>query len=207
MAGHLAMKANLQPNWKLDTSVKIRPTRMRLIWSVMLLMVGHAGAAAAEGPGTTPAEISAEIDAKGAKAVIDRLSSAHVDAMGQNDWSRTMDQIWNGRLAYIALAPKLARGAGPGPADDLAIALARALPETPEAVLRVIDRHDGAVLGVSRVCGVPFAVPSANAASGYIRAARSAVGEVDLPRLQHVRAACLERLAQAAKQPEPRPAN
>jgi hypothetical protein len=180
---------------------------MHLVWSVVLLMAGHAGAVAAAGPGTTAAEISAEIDAKGAKAVIDRLSNAHVDAMGQNDWSRTMDQIWNGRLAYIALVPKLARGADSGPAKDLAIALARALPVTPEAVLRVIDRHENAVLGVGRVCGVPFAETSTKDASGYLRAARSAVGDVDTPRLQHVRTACLERLAQAAKQPELRPAN
>ncbi|MGA3001921.1 MAG: hypothetical protein ABSE20_09345 [Acetobacteraceae bacterium] len=177
---------------------------MRLIWSVALLLVCHAGVVAAAGSGTTASEISAEIDAKGAKAVIERLSNAHVDAMGQNDWSRTMDQIWNGRLAYIALAPKLARGADGTSAEDLGIALARALPVAPEAVLRVIDRHDGPVLGVSRVCGVPFAEPSTKDVSGYVRAARSAVGEVDTPRLQHVKAACLEQLTRAAKQLDPR---
>jgi hypothetical protein len=41
----------------------------------------------------TAAEISAEIDAKGAKTVINRLATANVDAMGRSDWSRTMDQI------------------------------------------------------------------------------------------------------------------
>jgi len=178
---------------------------VRLVRMIVGLLVCHATAVAATGSGMTAAEIGAEIDAKGAKAVINRLSTANVVAMGRSDWSRTMDQIWNGRLAYIALAPKLAQGADSGPADDLGIALARALPVAPAAVLRVIDRHNGPVLGVGRVCGAPFIDPAAKDASGYLRAVQSAVDEVDAPRLQHVKAACLERLTLAAKQLEPGP--
>jgi hypothetical protein len=175
---------------------------MRLVWSILLLLVCRAGVVAAAESGTTAAEISAEIDTMGAKAVINRLSNAHVNAMGQSDWSRTMDEIWNGRPAFIALAPKLARGADGGPAEELGIALARALPVAPAAVLRVIDRHGGPVLGVSRICGVPFSEPSAHDRSGYLGAARSAVAGVNTPRLQRVKAACLEQLASAAKQPD-----
>jgi hypothetical protein len=185
-----------------DTLARIRPARR--IWSIVVSLVCHGGVVVAAGSGMTAAEISAEIDAKGAKAVINRLATANVDAMGRSDWSRTMDQIWNGRLAYIALAPKLARGADSGPADDLGIALARALPVAPAAVLRVIDRHNGPVLGVDRVCGAPFIEPAAKDVSGYLRAARSAIDEVDAPRLQHVKAACVERLTLAAKQLDPR---
>jgi hypothetical protein len=191
-------------NWKQITSVRIRPATMCLVRLIMLLLVCRVSGAAAEGSGMTAAEISAEIDAKGATAVIDRLSNAHVDAMGQNDWSRILDQIWNGRLAYIALAPKLARGTDGKPAEDLGIALARALPGAPEAVLRVIDRHNGPALSVSRVCGAPFIEASTKDPSAYLRAARSAVDDVDTPRLQHVRAACLGQLARAAKQLDPR---
>jgi len=194
---------NQRRNWTHDTSVRPRPVRMG--WLIVLAsLVCPGGAVVAGGSGLTAAEISAEIDAKGTKAVINRLATANVDAMGRSDWSRTMDQIWNGRLAYIALAPKLARGAEPGPADDLGIALARALPVAPAAVLRVIDRHNGPVLGAGRVCGAPFTEPAAKDASGYLRAARSAVDEVDAPRLQHVKAACLERLALVAKQLDPK---
>jgi hypothetical protein len=189
-------------NWKYGTLARIRPVRR--VWLIVALLVCHAGAVVAAGSGLTAAEISAEIDAKGAKAVINRLATANVDAMGRSDWSRAMDQIWNGRLAYIALAPKLAQGADSGPADDLGIALARALPVAPAAVLRVIDRHNGPVLGVGRVCGAPFIEPAAKDVSGYLRAARSAVDEVDAPRLQQVKAGCLERLTLAAKQLDPR---
>jgi hypothetical protein len=182
-----------------------KPNAARFLWSIMFLLA-HCGAAlAAEEAALSAAEIRAEIDAKGAKAVITRLSSAHVNAMGQSDWSRTMDQIWNGRVAYIALAPKLAQGADGKSAEDLSTALARALPAAPEAVLRVIDRHNGPVLGVGRICGVPFAEPSSKDTSGYLRAAQSAVDDVDTPRLERVRAACLDQLAQAAKQLDPLP--
>jgi hypothetical protein len=184
---------------KADAPARIRPATKRLIWLVVVLLVCRVSAAAAAGSGTTAAEISAEIDTKGAKAVIDRLASSHVDAMGQNDWSRTMDQIWNGRLAYIALTPKLARGAESGPAQDLSVALARALTAAPEAVLRVIDRHNGPMLGVNRVCSAPFADTAGKDVSGYLRAAQSAVEDVDTPRLQRVKAACLAQLARAAK--------
>jgi hypothetical protein len=189
-----------RPNW--------RPGRFqRATLCLLLSLVCRTGVAAVEGPGLTAAEISSEIDTKGAKAVINRLSSAHVDAMGQNDWSRTLDHIWNGRLAYIALAPKLARGADEGPAKDLGNAVARALPAAPEAVLRVIDRHNGPVLGVNRVCGLPFMEPSAKDVSGYLRTVRAAVDDVDTPRLQRVKAACLEQLTRAAKQLDPRQGN
>ncbi|HEX3995014.1 MAG TPA: hypothetical protein VHX39_27890 [Acetobacteraceae bacterium] len=182
-----------------------KPNAARFLWSTLFLLVCHGAALAAEEVAISAAEISAEINAKGAKAVITRLSSAHVNAMGQSDWSRTMDQIWNGRVAFIALAPKLAQGADGKSAEDLSTALARALPAAPEAVLRVIDRRNGPVLGVGRICAVPFAEPSSQDTSGYLRAAQSAVDDVDTPRLQHVRAACLDQLALAARQLDPRP--
>jgi hypothetical protein len=182
-----------------------KPNAARFLRSTLFLLACHAAALAAEETAISAAEISAEIDTKGAKAVITRLSSAHVNAMGQSDWSRTMDQIWNGRVAYIALAPRLAQGVDGKSADDLSTALARALPAAPAAVLRVIDRHNGPVLGVGRICGVPFAEPSSKDTSGYVRAAQSAVDDVDRPRLQHVRAACLDQLALTAEQLDTRP--
>jgi hypothetical protein len=191
--------------WQHNSAIRVWPNLARFFRSTMVLLVCHAAALAAEEAAISAAEISAEIDAKGAKAVITRLTNAHVNAMGQSDWSRTMDQIWNGRVAYIALAPKLAHGADGKSAQDLSIALARTLPAAPAAVLRVIDRHNGPVLGVARICGVPFAEPSSKDAIGYLRAAQSAVDDVDTPRLQHVRTACLDQLALAAKQLDTRP--
>lgn len=177
-----------------------RPGTVRALRWLSLWLACHSGVVSAAGTGMTAAEISAEINASSAKAVVNRLTSGHVDAMGQTDWSRTMDQILNGRLAYIALAPKLAPGTDAASAEDLGIALAHALPVAPAAVLRVIDRRDGPVLGVSRVCGVPFTEPSTRDVSGYLAAAQSAVGQVNTPRLRRVKAACLAQLAWAAKQ-------
>jgi hypothetical protein len=106
--------------------------------------------------------------------------------------------MWMGRAAYIALAPKLAEGTDAGTADDLGISLAHALPLSPNAVLRVIDPGNGSI-GVDVVCGVPFIEDTVKDLSGYIRKAKSRVGNVTTPELQSVKAACLEKLDFAAK--------
>ncbi len=144
--------------------------------------------------------ISAEIDMKGAEEVVQELWNSGRDIdKGQSNWDIVTDQIWRGRVAYIKLAPKLSEGADAGPAEDLGISLAHALPLAPNAVLRVIDPKDGLVIGVSRVCGVPFLEGTAIDWPEYIRQAKSAVGKVTMPELQGVKAACLEKLGSESR--------
>src|ERR1700730_9652469 len=99
----------------------------------------HITAASAAAPIPSAAALSAEIDAKGAKEVVNRLNGAHPGANGQNDWSRVTDQMWMGRAAYIRLAPKLAPGTDAATSEDLGISLAHALPLAPITVLRATD--------------------------------------------------------------------
>jgi hypothetical protein len=167
--------------------------------SAIAALAFHIGAASAAAPIPSAAALSAEIDAKGAKEVVNRLNGAHPGANGQNDWSRVIDHMWMGRAAYIKLAPKLAPGTDAGPSEDLGISLAHALPLAPVAVLRATDLKDGPTLGVSRVCGVPFIEDTVKDIPGYIHAAQLAVGKVATPELQVVKAACLRQLAADAK--------
>jgi hypothetical protein len=147
----------------------------------------------------SPAALRAEIDAKGPKEVVDRLWNSPQDSKGQNEWDRVTEQMWMGRAAYIALAPKLAPGTDAWPSEDLGISLAHALPLAPNIVLRAIDPKNGPVLGVSRVCGVPFIEDTVKDLPGYIREAKSRVGNVTAPELQTVKVVCLEQLNVAAK--------
>jgi hypothetical protein len=147
------------------------------------------------------AALSAEIDTKSAREVVNRLGNSPHNAGGENNWSRLVEQMWNGHAAYIALAPKLAPGTDAGTAEDLGIALAHALPLVPSAVLSAIDPNNGPVLGVRRVCGVPFIEGTVKDIPGYIRAAQSSAGKVTSPQLQAVKAACLKQLNEAAKPP------
>lgn len=172
-----------------------------VFWAVSAVaaLAFHTSAASAAAPIPSAAALSAEIDAKGAKEVVNRLNGAHPDSNGQNDWSRVIDQMWMGRAAYIKLAPKLAPGTDAGASEDLGISLAHALPLAPITVLRATDLKDGPTLGVSRVCGVPFIEDTVKDIPGYIHAAQLAVGRVTTPELQEAKAACLTQLAAAAK--------
>jgi hypothetical protein len=119
-------------------------TPSRAFWadSAIAALALHISAASAAAPVPSAAALNAEIDAKGAKEVVNRLNRAHPDSNGQNDWSRVTNQMWMGRAAYIKLAPKLAPGTDAGSSEDLGISLAHALPLAPITVLRATDLKD-----------------------------------------------------------------
>ncbi len=141
------------------------------------------------------ATLSAEIDAKGAEEVVNRLNNTLPGTDGRNQWNRVTHEMWLGRAAYIELAP----GTDAGTSEDLGICLAHALPLAPATVLRATNLKNGPVLGVSRVCGVPFIEDTLKDVPAYIRAAQTKVGAVAAPELQDVKAACLKQLDTAAK--------
>ncbi len=74
------------------------------------------------------------------------------------------------------------------------MALAFGLPKSPRAVLAAIDPQNGPVLGVDRVCGVPFIEGTISDVNGYIKQAIAAVSAVNDPSLAGVKAACLKDL-------------
>jgi len=175
-----------------QTATEYRVSRVAIVGLALA-----AKAAAAQVP--SAAVLSAEIDAKGAKEVVNRLNSTPPGADGQNEWNRVTHEMWLGRAAYIELAPKLAPGTDAGTSEDLGICLAHALPLAPITVLRATDLKDVPALGVSRVCGVPFIEDTVEDVPAYIRVAQEKVGAVTVPGLQDVKAACLKQLDAAAK--------
>ncbi|WP_028225334.1 hypothetical protein [Paraburkholderia ferrariae] len=150
----------------------------------MILLVA-SGAAFAAPPIGTPDQISTAVDSKGAQAFFESLS--------EDDADKLMDKIGSGQSQWIALAPKLAKGADASNAEGLGIELAYALPKNPTAVLGVVDPvdGDGHSLQVSRVCGIPFieTIPR-----GYKAKALRAVEKVSDPQLQQIKARCLKAL-------------
>jgi hypothetical protein len=181
--------------------LKFTPQLPRVLWAVpvtaSLALALNAPPLAAQIP--SAAALSAEIDTKGAKEVVNRLNSSPAAANGRNDWDRVTNQIWIGRSAYIRLARRLAQGTDAGTSEDLGISLAHALPLAPVAVLRVTDLGDRSTLGVSRICGVPFIEGTIKGLPAYIRAAQASVGRVAAPELQEVKGACLKELDAAAR--------
>ena len=157
-------------------------------------LAGATASACAAVTVPTASALNAEIDAKGPKEVVARLSAGHPGPDEQNDWSRVTNQMALGRAAYIKLAPKLAPGTDAGTAEELEISLASALLKAPMTVLGVIDLKDEPLLGVSRVCGAPFIEGTITDLPGYRRRAKAAVSKVRAPELRVAKNACLTAL-------------
>lgn len=133
----------------------------------------------------TPAEISASIDRQGAYAFVASLDS------DESDWLVT--QIGTGKNAWVELAPRLALGSDASVSTGLIIALARALPRNPAAVLKAVDPEEGDshILAISRVCGLPFL--EGTTPKGYREKALHAVSTATRANPQ-IRARCLKAL-------------
>jgi hypothetical protein len=137
----------------------------------------------------SPAALQADIAQRGAKAVVADLNQ-------HGAWEAVSNAIASGSPAWVALAPKLAPGTDAGPAEELGIDLAFALPKNPAGVLRVAGERaytDGGLIGIARVCSAPFIEDTAP--PGYLILAIRAVGHVDDPALASKKLTCLATLS------------
>jgi len=157
--------------------------RTLVLAACLLTLAGSAVAA-----GLTPGQVGASLRAKGAKQTIG-------DLWNSEEWSAVEDGISSGDSAWIALAPELAPGSDAATAEGLGISLAFALPRNPAAVLAAIDMRGGHILGVGRVCGLPFIEDTEP--KGYRAEVLSALSRVNSPRLRERKQSCL-RTFQAA---------
>ncbi len=136
----------------------------------------------------TPSVVQAEIQGHGAKPVVDQLLKTKA-------WWQVTRNIGAGKTDWIALAPDLAEETDAVTSETLGISLAKALPKSPAAVLKVIKLGgDAHPLLVDRVCSAPFLEDTARHQRLYKAAALHAVSAVANPRLSTVKAACLDRL-------------
>jgi hypothetical protein len=161
---------------------------MRNFFLAMALLAS-AACACAQGPDV--GEISRDIDAKGARATV--ISLDH-----QQRFDAVLEQVASGDAVWIQLAGRLASGADAEDAIGLTVALAKALPKNPEAVLRVLD--NGPVTGTDAVCGVPFIEPTQDEVKTYLEHAIPAVTHVADAVNPSRRSACLASLRHAEKQ-------
>lgn len=143
---------------------------------------------AAQARTTTPNEIDHLIESRGARSTI-----LYLNKVDELDY--LLDQVGKGKSEWIAIAPRIAPGTDAAVAEGLGISLARALPRNPLAVLRVVDlANEDGVLGVNRVCGVPFIETTRAYNNAYKRRAIPAVSRVQDFTVATARAKCLSRL-------------
>lgn len=135
--------------------------------------------------------VAADLNAAGPKATVAKLVEGA-------DWERALEAISGGARDWIALTPLLARGVDGPHGVDLGIALASALPMAAGDVLAVVDLQRGPVIGVQRVCGLPFLPDTVPDLPGYVASARAAVSAVPPLALAKARTQCLQQLEAAA---------
>ncbi|KRE90783.1 hypothetical protein ASG87_01215 [Frateuria sp. Soil773] len=154
-----------------------------------MMLAAASGCVAAGDLPRRAEEVGARITQVGAKAFLDGLSEDQLDEL--------YGRIESGASAWVALAPRIAQGADAANAEGLTIELAFALPKNPEAVLSVATLHDDVMLGVDRVCGMPFIEDTVKDRPAYKRKATTAVRAVSDPDLQTIKQACLSALGKA----------
>ena len=162
---------------------------MKGIVLLTLTLIGVSTTCYAQLP--TPTQLSHDIHVHGAISVVRTLDHGE-------RFDAVLGEIASGKTAWIRLAPALVNGTDAGNSMGLRIALARALPVNPTAVLEVLD--DAPVMAASDVCGVPFIEPTHREVTTYLNRAIPAVTRVPESDRWPRRTACLQALVDARKE-------
>lgn len=147
--------------------------------AVSMLLISSAGAEVPK----TAVEATAAVERQGASSFLSGLTPEEVDQL--------YEHFDNGEAEWLPLVPKLASVADGANAEGLTISLAFALPKNPQGVLSLVSEKDG-VLGVGRVCSMPFIEDTAP--EGYRAKALAALRKVADPTLRRVKSLCLRAL-------------
>lgn len=136
------------------------PLRLALLLMSMVLTFPAVGAEAL----TTafgPLEAAQPLTARGLAGRI-RQDGAHEVARTltrDREWARVRRAVAAGWENWIALLPDLMPAADPATGRSLQVALRRALPRNPRAVLSILDRKNSSQLGGRTICA-PAAEPA-----------------------------------------------
>jgi len=158
-----------------------------LIVVAFLLAGGAIGCGdTARTPRSSADLVLSEIKLKGAASVATRIDTD--EAFGR----AVMNGIATGDSAWLDVAEELTP-ASAAAAASLSIALASALPRSPDRVLAVL----GSKYPVDDVCSIPFLKPESTLVTSYHDAAVAALSRVDSAPLARVRDACRSALDEA----------
>lgn len=115
-------------------------------------------------------------------------------APGSSLWAELMEHISSGDTNWIVYVPLFASGTDAGYATQLTMALARALPKNPHAVLSL----EYSFVSLRNVCSMPFFDPNADFIRQYTEDVALAMREVSDPYMRMDKEICLIRLNHAA---------
>jgi hypothetical protein len=137
------------------------------------------------------APLRAEVKAKGAKAVVQRL-------LRSNQFDTMLRRIETGRADWLALAGDLRAekdATDASATSGLNDAVARALPISPAGVLELVAKG----FAVEDLCTLPYIEPTPAVEKRYFARAKAAVKRVKMDALAQAATQCLARLEEVEK--------
>lgn len=157
--------------------------------SAVCFLYGSAAIASAR-PLPSPAAITKEIRATGAKQTVARLTTASNGAQ----WDQVLLKVESGDARWLAVADALADSTDVGDSEALRISVAMALPKNPGVVLAMADTK--VPFALPEICGAPFIEPEPDFYRRYLRDARHALGRFKNTALEEKRRRCLSTIEQ-----------
>lgn len=160
--------------------------RRELIWLSLILGAASGCKDTAWTPSGSAEVVLSEIKLGGAANIAKRIDAS--ESFGRS----VMNGIESGDSAWLEVADKITPASGAA-AASMSIALASALPHSPERVLALL----GPKYPVEDVCGIPFLKPEPALITSYHDEAVTALGRVRSVPLTQVRDACVAALDRA----------
>jgi len=137
----------------------------------------------------TPKIVLENIHDSGAKKYIHDLAKENAMATSTSQWEAIVKGLSTGEAEWLQIVPLIARYTDAGFAEDLATALAQALPKNVAGVMNVLDEQIPPV-SIGNVCSMPLYNETVAEQNEYVVKAIQALYKNDTPQAKE----CLRQL-------------
>ncbi|MBD8107071.1 hypothetical protein [Erwinia persicina] len=139
--------------------------------------------------GVTPNIVMKHIQHNGAKKYIHDLAKENAMATSTSQWEAIVKGLSTGEAEWLQIVPLIARYTDAGFAEDLATALAQAIPANVAGVMNVLDEQIPPV-SIGNVCSMPLYNETVAEQNEYVVKAIQALYKNDTPQAKE----CLRQL-------------
>jgi len=137
----------------------------------------------------TPQNVVDHINHYGAKNYLHNLAKENATASSTSEWESIVEGLSSGQTEWLQITPFIARYTDAGFAEDLATALAIALPKNVAGVMNVLDEKIPPV-SMRNVCSMPLYNETVPEQNDYVVKAIQALYKNDTPQAKR----CLTQL-------------
>ena len=160
---------------------------MKRIYLLAMIMLSYSSMA--EINVVTPKIVLENIHDSGAKKYIHDLAKENARATSTSQWEAIVKGLSSGEAEWLQIVPLIARYTDAGFAEDLATALAQALPKNVAGVMNVLDEQLPPV-SIGNVCSMPLYNETVPEQNEYVVKAIQALYKNDTPQAKE----CLRQL-------------